>query len=125
MRLRRHVGRRGLLRHFEVDRALAGRRLVEIEVEARRGSGRRSGAAREIEVHIGLRRSHRLERGDRLVRNIGTGVVEGLPEHGRVLPDLQGGEVESERLRLPDQVLQLALGDARGARPLERVAQRQ
>ena len=44
--------------------------------------------------------------------------------HLAVLADFQLGQVEAERLRLPDQVLQLAIGEACRTCLRQRIAER-
>ncbi len=58
-----------------------------------------------------------LDRGDRAEGGVGLGVGprRRRAEHGRVLADLDRGEVEAERVGLPREMREVAVGEDRGA----------
>ena len=136
--------------HVEHGRPAAGRGVAGQfvhggDVGGRAGEADHVAAARVHAVPV-LHPGHRAERGQHLLgqrgqrrRGLGAGragVVLGAGRAGRaefgqrpcvhlaVLPDLQAGQVEAERLRLPDEVLQLAAGLLGRARPRSATAGR-
>ena len=81
--------------------------------------------AAALDAESPLQRVHHTKEVEGVACELGAGspgadLVQRAPQHLAVLPDLQLGEVKTKRLGLPDEVLDLAAGEARGAGRRER-----